>query len=53
MSTSSTNVSSSLASSSIATPASGIVSSSFGYPLNTIVTVKLDEKNYLLWTGMV
>ncbi|CAK9326269.1 unnamed protein product [Citrullus colocynthis] len=53
MFTSSTNVSSSSASSSIATPASGIVSSSFGYPLSPIVTVKLDEKNYLLWTRMV
>lgn len=34
-------------------PAANIISSSFGHPLSTVLTVKLDEKNYLLWRGMV
>lgn len=34
-------------------PAANIISASFGHPLSTVLTVKLDEKNYLLWRGMV
>lgn len=30
-----------------------VISTSFGHPLSTILTVKLDEKNYLLCRGMI
>lgn len=33
--------------------AASVISSSFGHPLSIVLTVKLDEKNYLLWRGMI
>lgn len=45
--------SSSAATAVVSSPATNIISSSFGHPLSTVLTVKLDEKNYLLWRGMV
>lgn len=39
--------------STISTKPMNIISSSFGHPLSTVLTVKLDENNYLLWRGMV
>lgn len=30
-----------------------IMSSTFGHPLSNVLTVKLDNNNYLLWRGMV
>lgn len=50
------NVSSSFASAATSASISSavkILSLSFGHPFNTILMVKLDENNYLLWRGMV
>lgn len=30
-----------------------VINNSSGHPLSTVLTVKLEEKNYLLWRGMV